>query len=443
MQNHWVFEVDLRYLQKKYQRIVFAISGELDHSEHPTESRIELLANIEGIGTFNIDVSLPSSRVLRILEVYFHHSINKIKAFGDLFPLGKFVDHYSAPQLKEQISSSTVNISPLQDNGSRRSIFSNSFFGANSSVHYKVFVLGAHKVGKTSLLEAMNSQICKINALAKIDLTTDLLDVLNAMLAERLSAFSHGNKTISNGYQNAPQVASNLIPNYRVTIKEGDTNFDLNLDFSESGPCEQGFLFNDANIKSIRESHVIIIPVDTPALMEQHGRWHESINRTRELTDLFKQALVNNVESKLLLLVPVKCETYYLSSHETDRMVFAIEDHFGALLNFIRHLNSVACAMVPVQTLGHVVLTEVTEQDDFPEFQFGHHFEGATYSPKDVDQLWTYTLTYLLSQTLRMNRMKVLLAPPNPIHEALTLLLSHRKQGAQGFKIFQGFREMS
>lgn len=89
VQNHWVYEIDLRCLEKRYDRIVLAISNQLDRPQSATAPcvDVDLLADIEGIGTFTVNMALPSSRILRILEVYAYHGTPKIKAFGDFFLL--------------------------------------------------------------------------------------------------------------------------------------------------------------------------------------------------------------------------------------------------------------------------------------------------------------------------------------------------------------------
>lgn len=442
VENHWVYEIDLRCLKKRYKRIVFAISEESDCQRVLENPRVNFLANVEDIGSFAINTVFPLSRVLRIFEVYSYHGNYKLKAFGDFFPLENFTKNYCEINRKSVFLKPSLNIDNPKKNGLLRSVLSSQSLDANSIISYKAFVLGAQAVGKTSVLAAINSQLSKINATLNVSLSAGHADYYSSFLVDIIDAFAQGYKFRHDGKSDKLPIFNKRLYGCRLTIADEKKRLDLNLDFRESENIK-GSLFNRYNIKAIRESQIILLPIDTPALMEQHGRWHESINKTRELADLLKTALADDGQPKMILLVPVKCETYLLCCR-SENLVFAVEEHFGALLNFIRHFKSIACAMVPVQTLGHVILKGVKEEKekDFPEFCFGCHHEVVTYSPRNADQLWIYILTFLIGQTLRMSRIKLLSAPPDLLHEALTALLSHRKQGAEGFKIFQGFREM-
>lgn len=440
--NHWVYEIDLRCLVKEYERLVFAISTRSE-DEQTAHSHVNLSANIERIGTFTVTTLLPASRILRVLEIYSYHGTYKIKAHSDLFPRKNFSALYCEPEFRENVTQSCANISQKKEKTLLNTLLFGQLFSVNAGVTYQVSLLGARSVGKTSIIAAMNDQLSKVNAIAKIDLFATNADIFTDFLARSLDNFAHGNQQACENTDEELLLLDNHFYNYKTTLIEENTGFDFNLNFAEAKSEVEGVLLNDANIAMIRDSHVVIFPIDTLALMEQRGRWHESINRTRELTDLCKHALTGNSEPKLILLAPVKCETYF-HDHLAEHLVCAIEEHYAAFLNFIGQLKSIACAVVPVQTLGHVILHETIEVDDeHPRFMLAPRHDGAFYSPRNADQLWTYILTFLLAQTLRLNRLKLLLAPPNPVHESLNALLSHRKQGVEGFRIFQGHREMS
>lgn len=173
--------------------------------------------------------------------------------------------------------------------------------------------------------------------------------------------------------------------------------------------------------------------------MEKSGRWHESVNKAREITDCCKHALVNLNSPKLILLAPLKCETYFYN-RSTLSVLASVEEHYASLFNFLSGFkNTIGFAITPAQTLGNILLADCQEDRPSPEFIFKPIYPGATYSPRDVDQLWTYILSFVMAQALKSNQWKMSGETCNIVQDTLNNLLSHRKQGADGFKIVQGY----
>ncbi len=58
--------------------------------------------------------------------------------------------------------------------------------------------------------------------------------------------------------------------------------------------------------KFIRDSAAVLIPIDTPALMERDGKYHDKFNQPSELNNLFKDVYKNLDSRRLVIFVPVK-----------------------------------------------------------------------------------------------------------------------------------------
>lgn len=443
MANHWIYEIDLRCLKNQYQRLVLAIITK-QPSSITEQSQAEITINIEHVGIFHSKCLLTSSRIWRVAELYLHQGQFKIKMYSDFYSLDKFASIYYSPNNTYQVVNSIKHVSEREKSSSfLGNLISGRLFDSDSNATYKVAVIGSQGIGKTSVLATMHDQLCKVRAISKLKILHEDEGIADNLLKNTLDKIFLANRCSDTNAQSTQTTLEEKHLVYKTTLIQESTSFDLNLEFMESLRSSNNSLLNESNINIIKDSQVVIFPIDTIALIEHQGRWNESINRARELTDLCKRAFINVEDQKLILLVPVKCENY-MADRTHERLITSIEEHYAGFFNFISKLSKfVACALTPVQTIGNIILAHIDEEDSQPEYRFVPSHSGATYSPRDADQLWTYILTFVLAQLLRSYRMKLLLAPPNAVHDSLNLLLTHRKQGADGFKIYQGMRAMS
>ena len=143
---------------------------------------------------------------------------------------------------------------------------------------------------------------------------------------------------------------------YQISAVEGTLSFAMNLDLIESSIGSNDASCFSRNVELIRASDIIVFVLDAPALIEKNGRWNESVNGGGELKDLCKHALTELNRNKLMILAPVKCESYLRDHAGCHQLLSAIENEYIGLFNFIEKFQEIAFAVTPVQTLGNVYL---------------------------------------------------------------------------------------
>lgn len=156
---------------------------------------------------------------------------------------------------------------------------------------------------------------------------------------------------------------------------------------------------SDVN-RYIEESDIIMIAIDTPYLIEGEDSLNEEMNKISLVTDYFTSN-PGIVKNKLVLLVPLKCEKYYLE-HKIEDVTAKVKSKYTQLLNFFRS-NNIACAITPIQTLGGVIFNHFEENcrgvgvSKIAKYRFAEN--NPKYRPMFCIQPLYYLLTYVADYT--------------------------------------------
>lgn len=306
----------------------------------------------------------------------------------------------------------------------------------------RITLLGPRGVGKTSLLASMYNEfdaaVQNIGGLTLVPSTET-----SRILSERLAELKRQTDVLSSAYDSGGTGVSG-------TAVSREFLFELGL---IAKPMELKLIFNDfpggfvANqpqtvLNFIHEADVIALVIDAPALMEQKGRWHETVNSPRQITDLLRQALQALDETKLLLLVPVKCETYLQSPKQASELLATIKDKYNPLLSLLKTeklLNLVAVAITPVQTLGTVRFDRIEKTEEGIKFHFRKISPQSTYAPMYVEEVLRYTLGFSIKKYLDdMSWFRRLFKFTRPFENAIRKMAAERKESHDGFQILQG-----
>jgi hypothetical protein len=195
------------------------------------------------------------------------------------------------------------------------------------------------------------------------------------------------------------------IREYQVTIGRRNGRQMLAIRFTDyPGKYLMGASSNeDGRVqRALTRSDVIMVAIDTPALMEQDGRYHNLVNMPRVVMDQLKSILAANA-SRLIVLVPLKCERYLGTHEDARRLTSAVTESYATLLSYIAAgaLHSrVGCVLAPAQTIGSVVFNAITDTCDGPVFHFRAAGANASYQPVDTDQPLRYALRFIVSKHL-------------------------------------------
>lgn len=174
----------------------------------------------------------------------------------------------------------------------------------------------------------------------------------------------------------------------------------------------------------VKDCQVIIIAIDTPYLFSKmtskgYGVYHEEYNKPMEIANFFKNSLsVENIEDRMILFVPIKCERYYhltntpkLNVYKRNYMqeiIDAIGCGYRDLLMYLRStpalVNNCTLAITPILSAGGIDFVRFRTDEEtgkvislYQEPEFLHEYEQG-YSPRFCEQPMIYALIYILMQ---------------------------------------------
>jgi hypothetical protein len=147
----------------------------------------------------------------------------------------------------------------------------------------------------------------------------------------------------------------------------------------------------------IAESHIVMIAIDTPYLMEDDGIYNEEKNEVNHVVSFFKDHK-KSLKNKFVLLVPLKCEKYF-HDNSIDEVSSRIVIAYSELISFCEG-NNIACAITPIQTLGGVEFDKFVDNNNaisqltkLSSYRF--YGDNPKYQPMFCVQPLYYLLTYV------------------------------------------------
>ncbi len=336
-------------------------------------------------------------------------------------------------------------------------------------------MLGASGTGKTTLLTSIYDEFEKISEEVNFQLRPD--PETKALLQEYLEKLkSMGDEMKAEerrkGIQGTAATAGpESLPKFTFDLGREKQRSDLRLIFCD---YPGGYLASNNDrernyvINLLKESSVVIVTIDTPAMIEprkidysdpknwdiysKSGQWNEARNQPEEILDLFKSAYsrLKKDDPKLVILAPVKCETYVQTEDSALKLLEVIKNQYATLLNFLAdqsRRDNIAIVTTPVQTVGCQIFWKL-ELEDFnkPQFWFRKKSPNAPYQPQDNDHLLRYLLSFLLklhNQGLLISRSPLLrggrqlMNLETPFEQAVRTFAKTRKK-TEGFTVLQG-----
>jgi hypothetical protein len=287
-----------------------------------------------------------------------------------------------------------------------KSVWKNLFNIPQELPVLNVTMLGPRGVGKTSLLAAMYDQFDNVSQdlqllpeeQSKFDLDTRLKE-LKSMV--ECSSIKPNEKNKVTQTKTNPR-------SFKFEFGQTGTNPSLKINFQDY-PGE--WLEQDEHknqVKDlIRESVAVLIPIETPALMERGGIYHDKFNQPTQLNDLFKTIYKDLDSPRLVILAPVKCEKYMKNPPELFRKV---REGYQKMLNQFaseKLLPKVAVVITPVQTVGSLVFSRVEEINNQPIFYYRKPQPSEPYQPKNTEVPLRYLLRFLLKLHLDTRRASI------------------------------------
>ena len=274
----------------------------------------------------------------------------------------------------------------------------------------KIFMVGGRRCGKTTVITSLWNNADVTLSGTNLSLLTD-----NKLINKLQDTFD-----LSESYFDDPDTESFVkVSDDNTTSELKSYNFSLRLAGKKTGidiqfvdvPGE--FFVTPEHYESvkqeIRESHVIIVAIDTPCLMEDmdergFGKRHVGSNKPDNIIHFMKDQLnIDEIADRLILFVPIKCEKYYYRQ-EMPQVVDAVRNGYRELLEHIASPNlreHCTAAVLPILSLGGLEFFDFENNSVNPTAsqEYIYHANcgnAARYQPVYCDQPLLYAIDYIL-----------------------------------------------
>lgn len=266
----------------------------------------------------------------------------------------------------------------------------------------KVAMLGPRGVGKTSVMASIFSESKKSIAGGQLyfrpsqdckhamDLNNKRLELMN-VIKDRKSVKDSPNAGVidASSEETEFKFELGLLGNPVHTVNLSMTDY----------PGEYVVSKPEKVAQYIEDSEVIILAIDTPYMLEENGKYNDEKNKPKKIIDFFLNHK-SVLKSKLLLMVPLKCERYFHDG-EIDSVTSKIEEVYSKLIEHCEK-NDIACVIAPIQSMGGVEFDRfvdnsnpLSELSKISSFRFYDDNGPATYMPMFCVQPLYYVLTYV------------------------------------------------
>jgi hypothetical protein len=272
----------------------------------------------------------------------------------------------------------------------------------------RVAMLGPSGVGKTSMLASMHDRLGEI--IGPLDLQVSPKGEASAVLADKLSGLRSlfaNDTTMLLGSGGIPGDKHEATFVFEVGRKARKPV--LNISFVDypggflsaaATDTERGWLEY-----TLATSHVILIPIDTPALVEKGGSFHEQVNGAAAVNHLVQAAFRGLDGPRLVILAPMRCEYATATAANLLEVNKLLKQEYAQLLAFLAHPSVkpyVTVAITPIQTLGGIVFHSIADhgQNGWRPF-YSKRGAVARYAPMDTEQ----PLRHVFDFALRLHRV--------------------------------------
>lgn len=195
------------------------------------------------------------------------------------------------------------------------------------------------------------------------------------------------------------------------------------------------------------KADVILVPIDTPPLMEKSGRYHVAVNVPTLIRDFLQE--IQNVSDpdrpRLVIFAPIRCEKQVNCEEEANCLLEKVRDEYSTTYQGLN--ANTAVVITPIQTVGCLHFSFFRKQvgdDDNPIMVFKKQPTNGKYAPVNCDQPMRYLLRFLLKQHNNTKNGGLFhwltfgFFSDVRYNVAANTLASGCKDGKEGFEVVQG-----
>jgi len=281
---------------------------------------------------------------------------------------------------------------------------------------FLILMMGPRRCGKTSLLTAI--QDCIENSIAgtpikftyRGDDSGDDIKLFNEQRRNLIAFAKEPKNEAREGKGNSGIVATDEVRIFDFVMYHNDSPKELYMVRFVDIPGEAFIKNPDAVNKVVERSNMILVAIDTPALMSGDDEISNNCNQVEEVNRYLVNHLPNNLDDesedtlpRLVTFVPLKCERY----HKMDRinknnkqMTKVADEVRKKYKNAINSLinDNIAVAITPVLTVGGVIFhsyeTGKTDGKGLPISNYVVDASNKGYRPLNCEQPFLYFIVF-------------------------------------------------
>jgi hypothetical protein len=290
---------------------------------------------------------------------------------------------------------------------------------------YRISMLGARGVGKTSVLATMYNTFDSVIGSAGLRMGIDTMS--EPVIAGKLAAllrlcqpFPDGSVSLEVEQHGLSGDRIESLYHFFIARRSAvhpRQSPDFGLDFYDypggflvpqgAAGAEQTY---ERVVESVRASQVIVVAIDAPYMMEpftaptpENAGYHALRNCPDAVARVVRTAIADDHEPRLFLLAPIRCEKYMQNAAHRGRLVDAVRDGYAELLDFLggaERWDRCRVVTTPVETTGCVWFDHWRAHPGSPagvEAVFRHRDTHPSYSPELSEQPFCHTLAFALA----------------------------------------------
>lgn len=272
-------------------------------------------------------------------------------------------------------------------------------------------VLGPSGAGKTTMLACMYNEFEDLRSgmLVPDPKTSKLMQIAYSKLKSSANSPSKEFGTPIEGTED--------IREYKFDIKGKNETLSIHFYDFPGAWMDPGHEYYGRIIDIAKQSHAILVAVNTPYVMEEEGLYAEQGISGATIQNIIANSYQGG--NKLILLVPIKCEKYTRSVVETKIMRDRLKERgiFKRTVGLMSNptYKDMTMAILPIHTVGNAEFDRFTkDKDGNVTGEVYKKIPGKRFSPMDTEQPIRFVMSFLLNELARMKAAEVQNAKENP-----------------------------
>lgn len=283
-----------------------------------------------------------------------------------------------------------------------------------ATTDYNVLMLGPRGSGKTTMLASLWKQLDHLldPAIGTIQATFDTSNYFAEAFNGLKQMYRSRDLTVSAGIPGTDNEEFRQLSLHLRT--QGHANPHLRLNFLDypGGILTHGRTFSTETQETFKghlhHADFCLVVVDTPALMEQGGRFHELRNCPAYVDTLFRARLRDGNRGPLpVLFIAIRCEKY-VQAGQAALVRQRIQEDYSDLMESLEQQKCVT-EICLVETLGTIVFTEfavrtTAEGYELPQYQWRKLHPEAQPEPRNTGLPMQLILQAAMVRSLQQRR---------------------------------------